>query len=718
MRRRTFLSSTLSSSALTVTGLLAPVGCGDSGAEDSEASFDDLEVDRQAFPQGVLSGDPRSSSVILWTRVDADGDDDVLVRVLLQAIDEDGEPLEGAVSFDATASAAFDHCVKIKVDGLVPRTRYRYAFTTDGGQGTSASTIGVTKTAPADDDGDPVTLAVVSCQDYGGRYYNSLAHLANLEVDVMLHLGDYIYETAGDESFQEGGAERAVSFDDSEGALSLGEGEDTFLAARSLDNYRQLYRTVRSDAALQRLHATTPMVAVWDDHEFSDDCHGATATYLDGREDETDVERRQNANQAWFEYMPVDYPDAGFAYDRTAMPPDDIRIYRDIRYGQHVHLVMTDLRSYRSDHLVAEDEYPGRVLLDESALGADVPEDASGYVDIDDAASSEYRDVLVAHAQAEGYDAGRITGNISAAWIDGVVEDAGAGLAPLDEDGLPIGLATHHLMKGSLNGQIGSRYLVAKNAWDRYARAQWETTGGASEVAMGDAQRGWFLDTMQATNATWKIWGNEFCLTSLDIDLRPLPIPDSFKREFHLSAEDWNGMPNRRAEVIDALSGIDNVVAVTGDIHAFFAGTPFADGAGSNKVIEFVAGSVSSAPYQTLLARQVETDPLLSTTPGAGDLANAIRDLLTVAGGPNPAMGFAEAASHGFCVLEASADELLATFHIHPGDAVFEPRYDDAGLGDLFATERFRVVSGQRELYRDFEGTWRRWDAESYAWVE
>ena len=112
------------------------------------------------------------------------------------------------------------------------------------------------------------------------------------------------------------------------GALTFNAGTDNeYQAAQSLDNYRDLYRIYRGDKDLQAVHETLAMIAIPDDHEYSDDCWGANATYFDGKSDEHDLKRRANADQAWFEYMPVDYPtDADFVFDPAAAFPDSTRL--------------------------------------------------------------------------------------------------------------------------------------------------------------------------------------------------------------------------------------------------------------------------------------------------------------------------------------------------------------------------------------------------------
>jgi alkaline phosphatase D len=624
-----------------------------------------------------------------------------------------------------TAEARFDHCVKLRVEGLSPATAYAYRFLYVKDAVGYASRTAQTKTAPEPSADVPVRFAFASCQDFGGRWYNAYAQLLRQpDLDFFVHLGDYVYETAGDSSFQGGGSEeREVIFDDEAGALPLmGSDGSTFYAARSLDNYRQLYRIFRGDPMLQAVHERMPVIAVWDDHEFSDDCHGSTATYTDGRQDETDAARRAAANQAWFEYMPVDYPDPGFSYDPAVPPPDDIRIHRDLEYGQHVHLVMTDLRSHRPDHLVPEDAYPGAMALDEAQLLSVAPDTSAGtpYVDLEAFADGSYVDLLRQAAEAAGYDPDRVTGNVSATWINGTIASTGSDLPPIEGaelDALPRGLAFHQLFKRGFFGQLGARYLVARAPFRLYAAWLHGETGGAAQQIMGQAQQDWFLSTMQGSTHTWKIWGNEFCLTSLNIDLSGGALPPPFNQAFIMSAEDWNGAPDNRAALIDALAGVDNVVAITGDIHAFFAGTPFASGgpAEGNRLVELVTGAISSTTYRSILVSQVQADPNLASVPGIEAFAMGIDALLM--GGPNPAMGFCDPGKHGFAVVTAGASELLVDFHMLPENHVTTSRYDDAGLANDFTTERFRVAAGSRDLYRWIGGEWRVWDPSTRQWA-
>jgi alkaline phosphatase D len=749
MDRRTFLKATL-----VTAGSLVVAGCGDDTNDgltdtgttdlggdtrvdadtgtDADAGGRTVEPGEAYFPQSVASGDPKADGVVLWTRVVEEGRESADLSLLLEvALDEDFSQLvtlDGAAELALTALASHDHCVKVKLTGLDPGTIYfyRFIYTVDGTH--YASRTGRTKTAYAATDETPVHFAWASCQDYSGHYYNTYKQMAREELDFFVHLGDYIYETTADPQFQAASPERFVAFTDTAGAIVFNEGtDDEFYAAASLANYRELYQIYRSDPDLQRVHERIPMVATWDDHEFSDDCYGATATYFDGRQNERDVERRKNANQAWFEYMPVDYQEPDFEYDRTVEYPDDITIYRDVEYGANLHLVMTDLRTYRADHVVPEDAFPGTIAMTEDDLtdhlGA-VPDFATPYVDIAEYAEGAYEAFLTDNAAALGIDAAQVEGLLSADYVNNLIAAFSAGggtpdVEPIGEEALaelPRGLAFFQLGKTSGYGQLGSRYFVLRDTWGLYADWRYATSGGASETVMGDAQETWFLDKMTGSTRRWKVWGNQYCLIPRAVDLRDMgTLPAQFRQVFSLSAEDWDGVPNRRDRLIDALSEVDDVVAITGDIHAFFAGTPWVRGDRTKKLPEFVGGAISSNTYQTLLLNTANSDPELAAA-GAAELAALIDRLLTdPATIPNPSMSYVNVFWHGFGVVHAHPDRLEVDFRgIDAGRVSAE--LTNAQLDEAFRRVRFKVDAGSRELYRDFDGTWSRWDPETATW--
>jgi alkaline phosphatase D len=365
--RRDFLRS------LAATVVVAgPVACDDSptiapipltpSAPGDEAG---LGVD-DVFPQSVASGDPRPDSFILWTRVEpAASGGDVPVEYVV-ATDQALATVVAQGRF--TAQAGADHTVKLKITGaaLTPGTHYYYQFRARG----VSSRVGRTKTAPAPDAETPVRFAFASCQDFIGRYYHSWQTLLDetsepgADLDFVVHLGDYIYETDGDPSFQMTGDTRRV-------ALPVGKPLGTYKAAVDVTDYRTLYRTYRGDKMLQAVHERFPFVLIWDDHEFANDAaadrSSDKADVTGPADEEREPTRRQTATRVWFEYQPVDVP-----APRPEQTFDQFVMYRQLRFGKHVELFMTDERLYRDGPLVPEgpvDLGVGKVTAN-SALGS------------------------------------------------------------------------------------------------------------------------------------------------------------------------------------------------------------------------------------------------------------------------------------------------------------------------------------------------------------
>lgn len=361
-RRKFMKTVVVSAGAVGATGL---TGCGGDSNEYNDATVEVTSVDTNGsrFPQSVASGDPRARSIVLWTRVDAGlGEKTVTVQV---ATDEDFDNI--VVSADLSATFANDHCVKVKVTDLSRYKRYYYRFVHEG----VASRTGRFRTAPGSNSGKDVKFGFVSCQDYTNGFYNAYLKFLesdNDDIDFIVHLGDYIYETTGD-AFQ--GSVRTSSFSDETDAVDTGES----LAAATVSQYRDLYKTYRSDPAIQRVHERFPFITIWDDHEFSDDSWQENGTYFDAMADEASVERKRNSEKAFFEYMPLDIdPTTGNLLGSGQAEEDKSElfqsvIYRSFRWGQRLNLVMTDYRTYRPDHLIPEDGFPGTVVMDELATG-------------------------------------------------------------------------------------------------------------------------------------------------------------------------------------------------------------------------------------------------------------------------------------------------------------------------------------------------------------
>ena len=130
-----------------------------------------------------------------------------------------------------------------------------------------------------------------------------------------------------------------------------------------------------------------------------------------------------------------------------------------------------------------------------------------------------------------------------------------------------------------------------------------------------------------------------------------------------------------------------------------------------------MTSAVSSGTFRTMLVRQVAADPVLSSTPGASDLAGAIDELFR--DGLNPHLAFADSTRNGFATVELDGTEMVTTFHrIAEEDVSKDPAsLPAADLTAKFTTEKFRVEAGQREIYRDDNGTWKRWDPATNRYV-
>jgi alkaline phosphatase D len=669
------------------------------------------------FPQSVASGDPRPRSVVLWTRVE-DGSAagaDLPVELEVSLDDGFGEllPLAGGASLALTARAGSDGALKVRLSNLEPGTTYFYRFTYVRGEERVSSRTGRTRTAPDPEADEAVPFAVLSCQDFDGKYFHLLRHAAKQELAFVLHLGDYVYETA--DAPTSGG--RRVRFRDPDGALALAEGR---LAARSLDNYRDLYKTYRSDPDLQRLHELFPFIMVPDDHEFSNDCHGATATYTDGRTNEEDFVRRRNADQAWFEFMPFDDVEPPTRPLHIEDPfPDDLRLFRSFVFGRHVELVLTDLRRYRPDHVVPEDAFPGAVFLPEAELSAllgSAPEDAAAYVDVDADEHADLREELVRFAEPQGFDGARVSGLISVPWLNTVFTTAGED-APLDEAdaALPRGYAYHQLLKTAEFATLGARYLVAEAPFLALARQKHQASGGASEAIMGSRQRTWFVDTLKASTRTWKVWGNEYTLMRRAIDLRSnLLAPAEFRHRILLTTEDWDGAPSERDALLTELAEVENIAVFTGDLHALFAGTPYPGDDPGARVVEFVFGSVSSTTWLSGIQSVIASGE--GFPPEAALLASLVGPLLQSPDTrPNPHIGFLDLQRNGYALVTASADELDVDL-VTMADANMRLRPAQLAADLPVIPIQFRVRAGTRDLEHLVAGEWRVWDRDALAW--
>ncbi len=694
LHRRTLLKCIVAVAASTA------FGCPDDEPPEEEG--------RAFFPQSVASGEPRHDSVVLWTRaVDPERPDSDVELILEVATDEGFKSrvleLEGL-----RTSSAHDHTLKVKVRNLQPRTRYFYRFVIERKGKRFISQVGRTRTAPAPGADVPVRFAVANCQDFRGRYYNSWQRLVQLDedLDFIVFLGDYIYE-ADSEVVPSPDPTRNVRFTEPGAAMrrELGGGRSE-LVANAVSNYRDIYRTYRSDPFLQQAHERYPFIVVWDDHEFSNDCWDAHATYTDGRVDELQPERRRNAELAFFEYQPLDTTDAPpGAIDVDGVPRyPDTRIWRDFAFGSHLRLLVTDYRTHRPDHLIPEDAYPATVVMDAGVLAslgatAAFAADAFAYVNIDEFPAQKavlqgaYVQLAVAaglsSADASARAATIVRGNLALAYVNPVLTAAAQpGAGPIPPTGRPRGLAFVHLGKQDLFSSLGSRNVVIKDTFDVYAAWRYATTGREAEDALGDAQEAWLLESARGPE-TWKVVVSSVSTTSMIWDLRAKTDvePPTVRNRYYFSVDQWDGFPDKRRELMTALrdSNEGRVLFVSGDIHASFAsvehGVPAitAPAISSSAVQEEAGEAVIAAgfPADSAVFRYVVTEQ-----------ENTFRE-------GNPGIAFVDTDSHGFTVVEVRPGEALASYHLIP---LSEVRVNYAGrpeeLAARFSRRDFLVRPG------------------------
>jgi alkaline phosphatase D len=710
-------------SALAVAAV--PTGCDPSAAEPLPVLSD---VDSAPyFPQSVVSGDPRPDSVALWVRVEdaarPEAEAEVALTIALDA--EFTQVVElSANSKSMLAAAHADHCLLARVGGLEPGTTYYYRFSYRAPAGIAQSRVGRTRTAPAEDSKAPVKFAVLCCQDYAGKYFHVARHIAGQEVDFVLHLGDYVYETAGNPAFQAPTPERQVVFSAPDEALELGQGDERFLAAQSLSNYRDLYKLYRSDPDLQAMHERHPIIAIWDDHEFSDDCHGDVSTYQDGRLDEASPARRAAADQAWFEFMPVDYNTApARKLDRKGDFPDNFGIYRAFVFGRHLELIVTDLRRFRPDHLVPEDAAPGAVFLTASEVADSfetAPTDLVPYVDLDADAYGDYLTVLRENADALDITADSLTGYFSAVWINTALASLGAGDLPapidIEDTSLERGYAYHCLLKAQQFSRVGARYLVAVGPYEALANKKWQASKGQSERLMGAAQREWFLKTLHDSTRTFKIWGSELALQPRHIDLSEVTAaPPELRTKISISAEDWDGCPNERRALLKELAAAGNALILSGDLHSFFAGTPFVNGDEETRVVELTTGSATSTTWLDGIQQSLVTD---STLPMEVQVLAALVPTLlrNTELRPNPHLAYQNLETNGYSLIEVGPSDVLMTVQSIPTKYVATaPERLKQALDDLFTSTRFRTRSGRAELEQEINGEYLTWSRQEMA---
>lgn len=270
------------------------------------------------FKLGVASGDPVSDGFVLWTRLapmplTANGGMTDATKVTWQ-VSEDENFSRIVQAGETLATSDWAHSVHVEVNGLRPLRPYFYRFIANG----QTSPIGKAKTSPMLGAAvDKLRFAIASCQHYEQGFFNAYNDMVAQDPDLIVHLGDYIYEASWGPQVRRQASTEAMN----------------------LADYRIIHAQYKTDKALQAAHAQAPWLMIWDDHEFVNDYANL--------EDENYMPRAQvlarriAAYKAYYEHMPVRL--------RSKPKGEHMRLYDYFHYGSLMTMALTDGRQYRDD---------------------------------------------------------------------------------------------------------------------------------------------------------------------------------------------------------------------------------------------------------------------------------------------------------------------------------------------------------------------------------
>jgi alkaline phosphatase D len=629
--------------------LAAAMGASLAWSGPARASTVQWRETRNLYPEGVASGDPDPTSVILWTRRPFDAGDRQLLIVEVAEDEGFGRVVARA---QVPASAAADWTSRVLVGGLKPSQTYWYRFTDADGNG---SRIGRTRTAPRPDDPRPVKFAFVSCQDVNESRLNGYRRMIfederarpEDQLDFVLHLGDFIYEVV---QYPEDGKPRF--------------GRNLYEVARipdalkvfkkynlptTLEGYRAVWKGYLADPDLQDARARWPFVCIWDNHEFS--WMGWQSILKAPNLEQPAQTIKVAANQAWFENIParVKAPSGSleefgsvpvknvkiekFDDEGLGLEPNNIAainsliVYRALRYGRHLDLLLTDEHSYR-----------GPDPFSDESLGK-----LGDWGDYDGMFPDDVLQVL---------DGGRAF-------------NGGNPPAELEFNGNTIP-----------NPRKGE----------------------PQQAILGAKQKAWFKDRLRSSSATWKIWGSSQGNLEQRADPENLPA-ELTKRKWpagrfaNLQGGDYGSAWVERGEIYDLVrdAKITGFAIVSGDLHSFWAGYASAH-LPPDKFepigLSFTGGSMSSVgageAHEYVIKKDNKFRPIyLADRPGAARSESTYNMLLThgvrscfeyaksfdrakarALSNPDvaPHLKFVDVGGHGYATVRLTGDEMRTEF--------------------------------------------------------
>jgi alkaline phosphatase D len=545
---------------------------------------------RDLFPEGVASGDPDPTSVILWTRRPFAPDERHRLTV---EVAEDPAFQRVIAHASVRVSAESDWTSRVLVGGLKPARTYWYRFTDAEGNG---SRIGRTITAPAPDDPRPVQFAFVSCQSVNDGKLNAYRRMIfederaapEDQIAFVLHLGDFIYEVVWYPEDRKTRYDRTIF---EVARIPDGEKIGDFHIPLTVDGYRAIYRGYLHDPDLQDARARWPFVAMWDNHEFS--WQGWQSIVKAGGPERPGQSVKVAANQAWFEYIPArvarprgsslerfdppsvkNVPIEKFDENGLGDEPNNLIAirsltgYRALRYGRHLDLMITDQHSYRSKDPTDHPELDG--LGGDEFMGM-FPEDAMQILD-----------------GGRVYNGGNPPAEIR---FEASVPNPRKNLPP--------------------------------------------------QTILGAEQKAWFKDKLRRSTATWKIWGNS--LGTLDERADPQNLPPGLTKPWpsdsfaSLGGGDYGTAYVERGEIYDVIrdAKITGFAIVSGDRHSFWAGyaaKALPPGNFQPVGLSFVGASIASCgaieSYEHRLPKDHPLRPLFLADPPNKDKPEATFNML------------------------------------------------------------------------------------------
>jgi alkaline phosphatase D len=499
------------------------------------------------FAHGVASGDPAHDRIIIWTRVTPERAGPVPVRWILARNRQLTDVVKTGV---IEANEARDYTVKIDVTGLRAGAPYFYGFRAGGAE----SVIGKTRTLPRGRLNE-LKLAVASCASYPHGFFNAYeAIAARDDVDVVVHLGDYIYEYG-------------LSGYGGETGLALGRLPSPEIECTRLEDYRQRHAQYKSETELQAAHAAAPWIVVWDDHETADNSWTGGA----GNHQPTEgawATRKRAALQAYYEWMPIREPEPGRAFEA---------INRAFQFGDLATLIMLETR------LLARTQ---------GYDYANIPIEMQRWNIANPAAPIALR-------------AGE-PDTPSMQRLPAIYEDVNGETRPVLDwrRAQALAAAAPNLPQGFYVAPDVTALNAALNAPDR--------------TLLGDAQQTWLSDELARSKqggAVWQVLGNQTLMAPImapDLSAAAIALAASLppgvaqilkltRFPFPLNPDSWDAYPQSRVRVLEALRAANaNALVLSGDSHMGWA-NEIADARG-RVAAELGATSITSASQADFLA--------------------------------------------------------------------------------------------------------------------